>query len=167
MQRDEERAARILDRRTTALASRPAPGAAAAAPPRSLIIWAVGDSLFGLAVSAVAAVAPFTGCAKVPTADPACLGVVGRAGRFYSVISMQRHFDAPPSAAGTGSTEPRHLLLLRGASPHLALAVDHVLGRFDLPAGGATADLAGRLVAVVEIADLFARFGHPDRDATA
>ena len=143
----------MLDRRTAALAARP--GRAAEAPAQlrqSLVIWSLGDSLFGTEVDAVAGVIPFAGCARVPTREAACLGVIGRAGRFYSVIGMRRLLGM---SAGDG--QPGYLLLLCGAAPYLALAVDQVLGRFDLAGGGAAWSFEGRLVAPFAPADLRAR----------
>ncbi len=154
MDRDEARAAALLDRRTTALATRGAhTPAQPEAPARPLILWSLGESLFGTEVSAIAAVIPFAGCARVPTREAACLGVIGRAGRFYSVIGMRRLLGL-----SGGERQPGHLLLLRGAAPFLALAVDRVLGRFDL-AGGPTLLFEGRLVAPFAPAELQARLG--------
>ena len=154
MSREEARAAALLDRRTTALATRAAGRGPArdAAPAQTLIIWSLEQSLFGTEVEAVAAVIPFAGCARVPTREPACLGVIGRAGRFYSVIAMRRLLGL-----ATGAAEPRHLLLLRGAAPYLALAVDGVLGRFDLAGGGPAMQFEGRLVAPFTPAEVRAR----------
>ena len=94
----------------------------------------------------------------MPTREPAYLGVVGRADRFYSVIGMSRLLGVAP-----GDARPRHLLLLRGAAPYLALAVDQVLGRLDLVASGLPSDpamsLDGRLVAPFAPAELRARLG--------
>jgi hypothetical protein len=158
MRRDEARAAALLDRRTMALATRPARGGARA--PQLLqtrIVWSLGDSLFAIDVAAVAAVIPFSGCALVPTREAACLGVIGRAGRFYSVIGLRRLLG--PAEAADGGGRPAHLLLLRGAAPYLALAVDRVLGRFDLPAEGPALELDGRLVALFDPAERLAPLG--------
>ncbi len=150
----------LLDRRTTALATRPArAGTVAVQAMRSLIVWSLGDSLYGIEVAAVAAVIPFVGCARVPTREAACLGVIGRAGRFYSVIGLRRLLGA-----GADDAPPLHLLLLRGAAPYLALAVDRVLGRFDLPADGPAPDLDGRLVALFDPAERLAALRHSPRD---
>jgi hypothetical protein len=152
---DEAGAASLLDRRT---AAQPAKAK------QSVIVWSVGDSLFGTEVAAVAGVIPFAGCARVPTREASCLGVIGRGGRFYSVIGMRRLLSMP---AGDGA--PGHLLLLRGAAPSLALAVDRVLGRFDLAAGGAAFAPAfafeGRLVAAWGPAELRDRLGHASLSA--
>ena len=155
MDRDEARAAALLDRRTTALATRSSrvsahlgearPGEAA----QPLIVWGLGEILFHTELGAVAAIVPFAGCARVPTREPAVLGVIGRGGRFYSVIGMRRLLSLAAS-----DTEPGHLLLLRGAAPYLALAVDRVLGRFDFPAGGPALSFEGRLVAPMGPAEL-------------
>jgi hypothetical protein len=145
----------LLDRRTTALATRPPRGGMVAGEARrSLIVWSLGDSLYGIEVAAVAAVIPFAGCARVPTREAACLGVIGRAGRFYSVIDLRRLLGAAAAAP------PLHLLLLRGTAPYLALAVDRVLGRFDLPADGPASELDGRLVALFDPAERLAALGH-------
>jgi hypothetical protein len=157
MDPDAARAAALLDRRTTALATRAVgragPGTAAAAK-QPMILWGVGESLFGTEVGAVAAVIAFSGCARVPTREAACLGVIGRAGRFYSVIGMRRLLGL-----AAGDTRPRHLLLLRGAAPYLALAVDRVLGRFDLAPVGPALEFDGRLVAPLAPAEVRARLG--------
>jgi chemotaxis signal transduction protein len=160
MQRETERAVAILDRRTASLASREALAVARAVERRSVIVWALGEGLVGMDVGHVTAVLPFTGCAMVPTQAAACLGVIGHAGRFYSVIGMRVLAGVLPSVLPdeTDPDRPAHLLLLRGA-PHLALAVDRVLGRFDLPDTGATLDFGGRLVALMEPADLRTRLG--------
>jgi chemotaxis signal transduction protein len=168
VEREEARAAALLDRRTTALATRHLRGAARAsevlpdeAAPgearQSLMIWGLGETLYGTESAAIAAVVPFTGCARVPTREAACLGVIGRAGRFYSVIGMRRLLGQAP-----GEARPAHLLLLRGAAPYLALAVDHVLGRLDVAAADAALPPAnwsfeGRLVAPFDVAGLQAR----------
>jgi hypothetical protein len=147
--------ASVLDRRTAALATRPprASGPAREAR-RAWIVWSAGESLFGIDVGAIAAVIPFGGCASVPTREPACLGVIGRAGRFYSVIDMRRLLGlATADPERGGGQRPGHLLLLRGAAPYLAMGVDRVLGRFDLAGGGATLEFDGRLVAYFDPAD--------------
>ncbi len=167
MDRESARAAALLDRRTVTLATRAAArgapsGAAPAQRQQTLIIWGLDQSLFGTEVEAIAAVIPFAGCARVPTREAACLGVIGRAGRFYSVIGMRRLLRF----AG-GDAEPHHLLLLRGAAPYIALAVDRVLGRFEVEAGSPAASpssapawsFEGRLVAPCAPADVRARLG--------
>jgi len=162
MDREAAIAAALLDRRTTALATRPARGGAPAEAQRTLIVWGLDQSLFATEVEAVAAVIPFARCARVPTREAACLGVIGRAGRFYGVISMRRLLGI-----AAGEAEPRHLLLLRGAAPYLALAVDQVLGRFEVAAGSLAASpsspaalsFEGRLVAPFTPAELRARLG--------
>lgn len=170
MYRDHERAAALLDRRTVELATRAprdAAGRAQSAHSQAshpLIIWSLGEGLWGLDVAAVAAVIPFTGCAPVPSRQSSCLGVIGRSGRFYSVIGLRRFLGTGSGAQSPDEVQPGHLLLLRGAAPYLALAVDRVLGRFDLTAAGPALELDGRLVAVFDLAALLARLGRPLRD---
>jgi hypothetical protein len=161
MQPDADRTAALLARRTTALATRPPrAGTVVAQARRSLIIWSLGDSLYGIEVAAVAAVIPFANCARVPTREAACLGVIGRAGRFYSVIGLRRLLGA-----AADDPPPLHLLLLRSAAPYFALAVDRVLGRFDLAADGPASELDGRLVALFDPAERLAALRQSPRDA--
>jgi hypothetical protein len=164
VEREQARTAALLDQRTTALATRagtrgaahPAERRPEAAP--SLIIWSLGEGLFGTEVAAVATVLPFGGCARVPTREAACLGVIGRGGRFYSVIGMRRLLGMAVADA-----QPGHLLLLRGATPYLAMAVDRVVGRVDLagPGLGLATPISfdGRLVAPFAPAELRDRLG--------
>lgn len=165
MHREQERAAAILDRRTAVLAGRQnATARAHETPRRAVILWSVGAGRAAMDLGHVAAVIPFAGCAAVPTQLAACLGVIGWSGRVHSVISMRAlagTADLPPPAGdGAAASEPlRHLILLRGAAPHLALAVDSVLGCFDLPDTGATLDHDGALVPLLEPAALRARLG--------
>ena len=158
MSLDEARTAALLDRRTTQLATRPPRASAGATrPAQAMIVWSVAESLFGLDVAVVAGVIPFTGCARVPTREPACLGVIGRTGRFYSVIDVGQLLGLASGGAERDRGPPRHLLLLRGAPPYLALAVDQVLGRFDLTGSGSTLELNGRLVAPFDVAERLSR----------
>lgn len=165
MNRQDERAAAIIERRTRLLAERKA-GAVTVAPTRAMIIARVGQNLLGFGMADIAAVIPFEGCARMPMQDPAVLGVIGRAGRFYSVIGMRRIL-AVSGAEDSAGAAPAHLLLLRDGTAHLALAVDRVLGRFDLPGTGASFDLDGQLGAVFSVGTLLARFGRPATGATA
>ena len=103
-----------------------------------MIVWSVGDSLFGTEVAAVAGVIPFAGCARVPTREASCLGVIGRGGRFYSVIGMRRLLGAASAGSMAGEAaadggQPGHLLLLRGAAPQSCARGRSTgcLGRFD------------------------------------
>ncbi|MCB8879957.1 chemotaxis protein CheW [Acidisoma cellulosilytica] len=163
MNRQEERANAILDLRTRALAERPG-GITIETPKRALIVVTVGASLLGIDIAEVVAAIPFEGCARMPMREPAVLGVIGRGGRFYSVIGMRRML-ALSTAEDNATGGPDHLLLLRGGAPHLALAVDRVLGRFDLAGGGGSFDLDGRLVAFFDPETLRSRFGRPAPDA--
>ena len=159
----------IIAQRTAALAARPGPGSAArpgapAAAPRALILWTAGGSLGAVGLAEVEAVLPFRGCARLPTREPACLGVLGHAGRFYSVMDLPRLLgisadsDSDTDPGTDAGAERAHLLLLRGAAPALALAVDRVLGRFDLPDRGDTTEYEGRLVSILDLAPWRQRF---------
>jgi len=165
MHREQERAAAILDRRTAVLAARESAAAVARATPRrAVILWSVGAARAAMDLGHVAAVIPFAGCAAVPTQLAACLGVIGWSGRVHSVISMRALAGtaglALPEGDGAAAGEaPRHLILLRGAAPHLALAVDSVLGRFDLPDTGETLEHDGTLLPLLDPAALRTRLG--------
>jgi len=154
--------ATVLDLRTAALAGRSARAQVVASRPK--VIWCLGDSLFGIDPEAVSAVIPYPGCTPVPGRQPAVLGVMSRAGRLYSVIGLRRLL------AMTEDAVPGHMLLLRGAAPYLALAVDRVLGRFDVtlaaspdaPAlvAGTAAETEGRFVTPFDPRHLLRRLGH-------
>jgi chemotaxis signal transduction protein len=153
---------KVLDRRTAALAGRTADAIAVASRPK--IIWCLGDSLFGIDPEVVSAVIPYPGCTAVPGRQPAVLGVMSRMARFYSVIGLRRLLAMAEDVA------PGHLLLLRGPAPYLALAVDRVLGRFDvtLPPSpeapalilGAAGEAEGRLVTLFDPRQVLRRLGH-------
>ncbi|HEX3983171.1 MAG TPA: chemotaxis protein CheW [Acidisoma sp.] len=168
MKAKDESAAAILDRRTTALATRAAEAAAeaeAASRRRPIIVAGVEQSLLGFEIAEIAAVIPFAGCARMPMREPVVMGVVGRSGRFYSVIGLRRWLGLSAGDSPEGTAEPAHLLLLRGAAPHLALAVDRVLGRFDLAVEDAAFSLDGRLVALFDVPALRSRLNLPGAEA--
>lgn len=152
----QERVAEILARRTAALAERGA--AEMRQRQRPFLVAALGPSLFAFALPEVASVIPFAGCARMPMRDPAVIGVVGQAGRFHSVIDLRRWLALPQEA---DAPTPAHLLLLRGAAPHLALAVDRVLGQFALSGEDAALELDGRLVALFDVSAMRGRLGLP------
>ncbi|MER2267639.1 chemotaxis protein CheW, partial [Methylobacterium oxalidis] len=62
-------------------------------------------------------------CTRLPGAPPALLGLVALSGGIVSVLDLAR-------ALGRGGTpaEDGHLVVLRGTSVPVALAVDRVLG---------------------------------------
>lgn len=160
MEHETRRAEAILSRRTALLAARGRGAGEAVAEHRSVILWQLGEERAAIEVGHVAAVLPYAGCAPVPTRQPACLGVISRAGRFYSVIDMRQLAGsaAPwPGEAGQGAEGPGHLVLLRGGTPHLALAVDQVLGRFELSLNQGALEMEGRFVSLLEPAALRAQ----------
>lgn len=154
----------IIARRTAALAARPGPKAAEGvmapdASRRALILWTAGGSLGAIDLAEVEAVLPFRGCARLPTREAACLGVFSHAGRFFSVMDLPRLLGMSADASANGGAERAHLLLLRGTAPALALAVDRVLGRFDLPDRGDNTEYEGRVVSILDPAPWRQRFG--------
>jgi hypothetical protein len=71
---------------------------------------------------------------------------------------MRRWLGMTDAEAGEPAADPQHLLLLRG-TPHLALAMDRVLGRFDMTGDESTLALDGRLVAIFDAQAFRSRFG--------
>jgi len=82
------------------------------------LVCEVGGSLYALPIARAARVAPFRRASPMPTANPALLGVMGRAGVFYHV------FDLGRLVGSGGAHEGGHVVLLRGAAPAIALRVD-------------------------------------------
>jgi purine-binding chemotaxis protein CheW len=124
----------LLDARSAALARR---GTAAeqAAALRSYLVCTCGPDRYGLAVEAVAHVMPARACTPVPGAPPALIGLAARSGRVVSVLDLAAALGRPRTE---GTREGRgHFLILRGAGPAIALAVERVHGvaRVAAPAG--------------------------------
>ncbi|GAB0114764.1 chemotaxis protein CheW [Acidisoma sp. C75] len=162
---EQARIEAILAARMAALAARGGRGRAAAAdqPLRHLLLAEAGGMIAGIDLAAVEAVTPFLGCARLPNRQPACLGVIGRGGRFYSVLHLATLLGAASggrdAAEGAGRGDARHLILLAQAAPALALAADTVLGRFSLPEGPAGLDFEGRPVTLLDLAAWRQRLG--------
>ena len=91
----------------------------------SCLVCETGGELYALPLSQMARVTPFVRPAPVPTANPALIGVVSRAGIFYHVYDLDR-------LVGSAGTEARgHLVMLRGTPP-IALRVDQAIRVADL-----------------------------------
>ncbi len=123
----------LLNARSAALARR---GIAAerTAALRPYLVCTCGPDRYGLPLEAVAQVMPARACTTVPGAPPALIGLVARAGRVVSVLSLSAALGrSETSEAGAGRG---HFLILRGTGPAIALAVDRVLGvtRVEAPA---------------------------------
>jgi chemotaxis signal transduction protein len=112
----------LLEARTRRLARRRV--AADTIPTVSCLVCEAGGQLYALPLTRIARVAPATRPAPVPTANPALLGVTGRAGIFYHVYDLA---SLVGGAAGIGG----HAVMLRGSSP-IALHVETALRVADL-----------------------------------
>ncbi|WP_132256963.1 chemotaxis protein CheW [Methylobacterium segetis] len=138
---DEAARARTLrEARTLALARR-GEAVRAGAEGRAFLVCACGPERYGLPLAEVAQVVPARPCTALPAASPALLGLVALSGGIVSVLDLAR-------ALGRGGTpaEEGHLVVLRGTSVPVALAVDRVLGTArldgeapDAPEGDASA----------------------------
>ncbi|MGE4218665.1 MAG: chemotaxis protein CheW [Alphaproteobacteria bacterium] len=112
---------RLLDERTRRLA-RPAAedGPTDAA---SVLVCALGRSLYGLPLQGVATVARFQRAAALPGQPAAMIGLTGKAGAFFHV------FDLGAWLTGTSAvTTPGFIVALRRPPPRVAIRVDRILG---------------------------------------
>lgn len=109
----------ILRERTRALA-RPAE-----APKRTdaftVLVCGIGEARFGLRLEDVARVIPFAKPAFIPSVEPALMGALPRAGRFYRVYDLAVLLGG---RAGVGGDPGGYVLLLREGA--IALRVDSV-----------------------------------------
>jgi chemotaxis signal transduction protein len=103
--------------------ARPRKAPVAVASISCLVCEAAGE-LFAIPIGRAAHVAPFVRVAAIPTANPALIGVVSRAGAFYHVYDLTR-------LMGAGKGEGGRLVMLRG-NPAIALRVDEVIRVADL-----------------------------------
>lgn len=116
----------MLEARTQALARRGL-DAAEAARTQPFLVCTCGADRYGLPLGAVAQVRPARSCTPVPGAPPALLGIVALAGRIVSVLDLARALGRPDSA----DPEAGHLVVLRGGTVPVALAVDRVAAVLD------------------------------------
>jgi purine-binding chemotaxis protein CheW len=121
---EQQRARRILDERTAALARRgaPAPPPGALSPP--LLLCALGAETYALPIAAMLRVVPAGPHTPAPGQPPAMLGFFGRAGQVFVLLDLGLALGLPAAAAGPGG----HLLLLRHGLRRFALRVDRALG---------------------------------------
>jgi purine-binding chemotaxis protein CheW len=124
---EARRAAALLEARTRQLARR---STALPVATRPVLVCAVGQEFYGIALPEVARVLPFTPCARVPGTPQAMLGLVGRAGQLFSALDLGTALGLRQAGAGPASDGIRdgHLLLLRRVQRRFALRVDRVLG---------------------------------------
>lgn len=88
------------------------------------LVCEAGGQFYALPLTRIARVAPAMRPAPVPSANPALLGVTGRAGVFYHVYDLASLMGGTAGAAG-------HAVMLRGSSP-IALHVEAALRVADL-----------------------------------
>ncbi|GJE14628.1 MULTISPECIES: chemotaxis protein CheW [Methylobacterium] len=140
----DPRAERDLRVERAAALARRGGGTARAASGVDHLVCLCKDERYGLPMSVVAQVLPMRPCTPVPGAVPALIGLVALSGRIVGVLSLARALGRPDAATGPDGASG-HLVVLRGAQPHLqsrtqppptgpaaarpiALAVDRVLG---------------------------------------
>lgn len=128
----------LIEARTQALARR-GRDVARAARTRAFLVCRCGTERYGLPLGAVAQVHPARACTSVPGAPPALLGIVALAGRIVSVLDLGRSLGRPASA----DPQAGHLVLLRGGTVPIALAVDRVVAVRDVAAPDAEAGADG------------------------
>ncbi len=120
--RAAERGRSLRAARTAALAARRAEGAAR--PATDYLVCACGPERYGLPLAAAAQVLPARPATPVPGAVPALIGLAALSGRMVGVLGLARALGRPAADPGAEG----HLVLLRGGSRPVALAVDRVLG---------------------------------------
>lgn len=137
----------LLEARTQALAGR-GRDATEAARTEAFLVCTCGTDRYGLPLGAVAQVRPARACTPVPGAPPALLGIVALAGRIVSVLDLAQALGRPaqnlalgrPDSAGP---EAGHLVVLRGGTVPVALAVDRVAAVLDVAVPAAEAPAPG------------------------
>lgn len=159
---------RLLEERARVLAAPRTPHGAPQNVER-VIVCAVADALFGIAVADVMRVTPFRRPARLPDHDSALLGLSAHSGRYYRI------FDLTALLQGASGPESGHLLLLRRSM--LGVRIDAALDIADVklldadaaPQIGAPhaasrgyarglegAAFEGRLITLLDISKLFA-----------
>jgi purine-binding chemotaxis protein CheW len=109
--------------RTRALARR-GRGVAALTATRAYLVCVCGPDRFGLPLGHVAQVLPTRPVTPLPGAPPAVLGLIALSGRVVSLLALGRALGRPAEP----SDEAGHVVVVRGATVPVALAVDRVLG---------------------------------------
>ncbi|MCJ2034460.1 chemotaxis protein CheW [Methylobacterium sp. J-068] len=118
----------LREERTRALARR-GHAATAAAAARSYLVCACGADRFGLALGQVAQVLPGRVPTPLPGAPPAILGLIALSGRVVSLLALARALGRSADADHAAG----HVVLVRGATIPVALAVDRVVGVAEIP----------------------------------
>lgn len=111
---------RVLEERARALAVPRTPHADKVQNTERVIVCSLGEALFGIALADVTRVTPFRRPARLPSSDPALLGISPRSGvfyRIYDLTALLQHTPGPESGC--------FVLLRQGG---LGLRVDHALG---------------------------------------
>jgi purine-binding chemotaxis protein CheW len=132
---DPHRLERILDTRTRQLAARDGAreGSAIASGPAPIPVLActLGSETYGLPLTAIAQVVPFTPLTPTPGAPPAMLGLLGRNGQVFIVLDLAAALGVTMPASSPASQPAGHLLLLRHGPRRFALRVDRATGAIE------------------------------------
>jgi purine-binding chemotaxis protein CheW len=140
---DPHRLERILDARTRQLAAREGTregsGIAPGPAPIPVLACTLGSETYGLPLTAIAQVVPFTPLTPTPGAPPAMLGLLGRNGQVFIVLDLATALGATMPGVSPASQPAGHLLLLRHGPRRFALRVDRAAGAIEaLPAEAPT-----------------------------
>lgn len=127
---------RLLEERARALAGQTTREPAEPANVERVVVCALGESLFGIGVSAVARVIPFRHPARLPGANAALLGLVSAAGIY------RRVYDLHALLHGQAGADTGYFLMLRNDA--IGLRVDAALDIADVSplADGEAPDMA-------------------------
>jgi purine-binding chemotaxis protein CheW len=158
----EERARHLLDERTERLARRSGDEGTEAAATARVLVCAVGQEFYGLALEAIAEVLPFRTLRPVPGGPAGLVGVLGRSGQLVSVIDLGIAVGQGPSASRE-EAENQHVVLLRQEQPRIALRVDRAIGVEDVITLTTEEAREFRTEAVVGYAKSGLGFAEPER----
>lgn len=117
------RASRLLDARAEMLARQGRAMAGPSAERRRYLVCEAGPDLYGIPVEAAGSVIQARTVMVPPGRVGAMLGLFGRGGELFSVVDLAMLLGRPAPAAG----DPGHFVVLRRATPRVALRVDRAL----------------------------------------
>jgi chemotaxis signal transduction protein len=99
---------------------------------RQALFFRLGESRLALPAAQVAAVAEVAGCTRIPTRDPALLGVARVGGRLLPLIDAHRRLHLEGAVA---DAFPWTCVVVAGALGEVAFRIDEVLGLRAVPEG--------------------------------
>lgn len=99
---------------------------------RQALVFRVGQTQLALPADQVGAVAEVTSCTRIPTVDPALLGVTRVGQRLLPLIDAHRRLHVGDPASGAF---PWTCVVVTGALGEVAFRIDEVFGLRAVPDG--------------------------------